>query len=602
MLENRTYIVQGVFVLVALTYVVKLFFLQVTNDTYKRRADNQAIKRFIEYPYRGVIYDRNGEILVYNVPVYDIMITPREVRLQDTLAFCRLMGLTRKQFDERMLAARTHPNSSYKPSAFMKQVSAEDFARMQDRLLDYEGFAVVPRTVRGYPHRSFANALGYIGEISSNQLEQLKGEYNSGDYIGISGLEYQYEQYLRGKRGVRHVLVDRHNVTKGRWQDGALDTTAVKGEDLICTIDLKLQQYGEHLMDGKIGSIVAIEPATGEVLSLVSGPSYDPNLLRGREFGQNFGRLQRDSLVPLFNRGIQAMYPPGSTFKLLEALIALQEDVLQPSTRIRCNRGIINCHGAHSFEDLRGAITNSCNPYFVDTFRRIINQKLSPNTFTDSRLGLIKWREYQLKFGLGRQLGIDIPNEKKGFIPAPEYYDRYYGEGRWKHSTIFSLGIGQGEVLVTPLQMANLAATIANRGYYVTPHLIKAIGETGEPLSEFREKNDVSVAAHHFEAVVQGMEDVVIRGTGQYRAKIPGLSVCGKTGTVQNPHGEDHSGFIAFAPKDDPKIAVAVYVENAGQGARAAASIASLMIEQYLLGEIKRKNIEAYVLAGRFVY
>ncbi|SDL79513.1 penicillin-binding protein 2 [Catalinimonas alkaloidigena] len=601
MIENRKYIVILAFLLIGMVYAAKLFMLQVVDDTYKRRADNNAVKRVMEYPYRGVIYDRNGAKLVYNEPVYDIMVTPREVHLDDTLAFCRLMHLTKEEVITKLAEAKDY--SYRKPSAFLKQVSGADFARIQDQLIEFPGFEVVPRTVRGYPHKSFANALGYIGEISPSQLEKMgKDQYSAGDYIGISGLEYQYERFLRGKRGVKYIMVDRHGINKGAFKDGKYDTTAVKGENLVCTIDLNLQQYGERLMNGKIGSIVAIEPATGEILSLVSGPSYDPNILRGREFGKNFSVLQKDSLVPLFNRGIQAMYPPGSTFKLIEALIALQEGVIHPETHIACNRAIINCHGPHSFPDLRSAITNSCNPYFVNTFKRIINQEVNPNTFIDSRIGLTKWREYQLRFGLGRQLGLDIPNEKGGFIPSPEYYDRYYGEGHWKHSTIYSLGIGQGEILVTPLQMANLAATIANRGYYVTPHLIKSIGESGQPLLEYQQKNFVGVEARHFETVVEGMADVVDHGTGQYRAKIPGLQVCGKTGTVQNPHGEDHSGFIAFAPKDNPKIAVAVYVENAGQGARAAASIASLVIEKYMLGEIKRKNIEDYALKGKFVY
>lgn len=596
--DSRKFIIGIAFLLVGVVYLAKLFSIQVMNGNYKSAAENNITKKIEEYPYRGLIKDRNGKLIVYNKPVYDLMVVPKEAVMTDTARFCALFGVTREEYIERLTKARAY--SYVKPSAFIKQMSTEDFGAIQDHLIDFPGFFIVPRTVRGYPNKVMASALGYIAEIDKGKLERdTTRYYKRGDYIGISGIEAKYEPYLKGKRGVRLKTVNVRGIEKGDYKGGKYDTLSIPGEDLVSTVDLSLQEYGEYLMQGKSGSIVAIEPATGEILSIISGPTYDPNILTGRELGKNFAALQNDTLVPLFNRPIMAQYPPGSMFKMVQALIGLQEGVITPHSRFQCNRALIACHGPHSNEDLKGAIKVSCNPYFYNTFRRIINQEVNPSTFADSKIGLGLWADYLDRFGLGRQLKIDLPGEKGGNVPRPSFYDRVYGEGRWKFSTIFSLAIGQGELGVSPLQMANLAAIIGNRGHYFTPHLVKKIGN-GDKLPEYLVKHETGVAPEHFAVVADAMEEVVETGTGQYRAKIKDIVICGKTSTVQNPHGEDHSGFMAFAPKDNPQIAVAVYVENAGQGARAAAAIASLMVEKYLKGEIQRKNIEEYVIKGKF--
>lgn len=598
--DSRKFVVGLVFLLVGGIFLAKLFAIQVMDGNYKSAAESNIIKKIEEYPYRGLIYDRNGELIVYNKPVYDLMVVPKEAQATDTGRFIQLFKITEEDFTARMQKARAY--SYAKPSAFLKQMTAEEFASVQDHLVDFPGFFITPRTVRAYPKPVMASALGYVAEVNDQKLAQdTTNYYKAGDYVGISGIEATYEPYLQGKRGVRLKTVNVRGIVKGDYEGGGYDTLSVPGKNLVSTVDISLQEYGEYLMKGKSGSVVAIEPSTGEVLTIISGPVYDPNILTGRELGKNYAALQADSLIPLFNRPIMAQYPPGSMFKLVQGLVALEEGVVEPHTRFQCNRALIACHGPHSNEDLKGAIKVSCNPYFYNTFRRIINQEVSSNTFQDSKAGMQLWADYIENFGLGGKLNIDLPGEKSGNVPKASYYDRAYGEGRWKFSNIFSLAIGQGELGVTPLQMANLAAIIANRGHYFTPHLVKKIGD-GEKLNKYLQKHESGVSPEHFVTVVDAMEEVVQNGTGQYRAKIKDIAVCGKTSTVQNPHGEDHSGFIAFAPKDNPQIAVAVYVENAGQGARAAAAIASLVIEKYLKGEIERKNIEEYVLKGKFVY
>lgn len=598
--DSRKIVIGVVFLLVGAIYLAKLFSIQVVSGNYKSAAESNIIKKVEEYPYRGLIYDRNMNLIVYNKPVYDLMVVPKEAQKTDTARFCQLFKITREEFTELTKKARAY--SYVKPSALLKQLSAEDFAAVQDHLIDFPGFFITPRTVRSYPYPIMANALGYIAEIDKSRLARDTTKYyKSGDYIGKSGVEQKYEPYLKGKRGVRLKTVNVRGIVKGDYKDGEYDTLSIPGKNLVATVDLTLQQYGEFLMNGKSGSIVAIEPSTGEILSIISGPNYDPNILTGREFGKNFSSLQQDSLIPLFNRPIMAQYPPGSMFKLVQSLIGLQEGVVSPHSRFQCNRSLVACHGPHSNEDLKGAIKVSCNPYFYNVFRRIINQEVSQNTFEDSKAGLQLWNEYLDRFGLGHTLDIDVPGEKGGHVPRPSFYDRIYGEGRWKFSTIRSLSIGQGELGVSPLQMANLAAIIANRGHYYTPHMIKKVGD-GSKLPEYEVRRESGVAPEHFTTVVDAMEEVVTSGTGSHRGKIKDIIVCGKTSTVQNPHGEDHSGFIAFAPKDNPQIAIAVYVENAGQGARAATAIASLMIEKYLKGEIQRKQIEDYVLKGKFIH
>ncbi len=600
--NNRKFVIRLTFILIAGIYLVKLFAIQVLSEDYQAKADSNIIDREIRYPFRGLIYDRNGKLIVYNAPVYNLEVVPKDVQLKDTLAFCEIFGITKEEFDEKITKAKQY--SYVKPSVFIKQISNTAFASVQDYLVDFPGFRIQARTNRSYTYRNLSNALGYIGEISSNQLQRDEENfYRQGDYIGILGIESKYEEQLRGKRGVKYKMVNVRGVEKGSYKDGTFDTLSVAGENLVSTVDIDLQEYAETLMMGKRGSIVAIEPKTGEILSFVSAPFYDPNLLTGRDYGKNYTKLASDTTKPLFNRPLMGAFPPGSIFKIVQALIGLEEGIIDPHTRFRCDRGIIACHGPHTNQDLRGAIEVSCNPYFWNVYRRLLNQGVSENTFVDTEIGLEKWRKYVMSFGLGHPLGIDLPHERAGYVPGPSLYDKIYGDNRWKFSTIYSNAIGRGELQIVPLQMANLAAIIANRGYYITPHMIKSIGEDGQSLAQYQEKNYTDVSPEHFEIAVEAMSDVIKHGTGM-RARLPDIEVCGKTGTVDNEDRgeEDHSVFIAFAPKDDPKIAVAVYVENAGQGARAAGGISGLMIERYLKGCTERPHMEEYILNGDFIY
>lgn len=601
--EGRREIVQLVFALVGIIFLVKLFFVQVLDNKYAELADGNAILREVEYPFRGLIYDRNRKLIVYNTPEYDIQAVIKDVKNFDSVKFCAVFGLTREELRAKFKEMKARKEySPFKPTLFLNQLSNIDFARVQDFLDEFPGFYIQARTTRAYQSPSLANALGYVSEISKESLARDASKiYKQGDYVGQSGIEAFYEEQLRGKRGVRFKLRNVKGIEKGSFKNGEYDTLSVPGANLYTGIDLDLQQYGEFLMQGKAGSIVAIEPATGEILSLVSGPSYDPTLLTGKNYSSNFKLISNDSLKPLFNRPLMAQYRPGSIFKIAQAMTALQEKVITPDTRIRCDRSIINCHGAHTNEDLRGAIANSCNPYFHNVLRRMLNKGVVNDPFEDTRVGLAEWNKHIMSFGFGTRLGIDLPNEKDGLIPTPAYYDRAYRNRPWKFSNIYSIAIGEGENLVVPIQMANFAATIANRGYYYTPHLIKAIGENGKPLPQYVERHYTTIDSSYFIIAVDAMQKVVEEGTGQYRARLADVIVCGKTGTVENnPPLFDHSVFIAFAPRDNPKIAISVYVEDAGQGARAAASIASLMIEKYLFGGTKRPHIEQYVLNNKF--
>jgi len=601
--ESRKEIVQIVIVLVGIIFLIKLFSIQILDKRYAQMAEGNAILRQVEYPFRGLIYDRNNKLIVYNTPEYDVEVITKEIRSFDSARFCEAFQMSMVDLRARFREMKARKEySPYKPTLFIDQLSNTDFARVQDRLDEFPGFYIQARTTRAYSSASLANALGYVSEINKDQLSNDKsGIYRQGDYIGQSGIEAYYEAQLRGKRGVRFKLRDVKGIEKGSFNEGKYDTLSVPGQNLITGIDIDLQQYGEFLMKGKAGSIVAIEPSSGEILSLISGPSYDPTLLTGKNYSSNFKLINSDSLKPLFNRPLMAQYRPGSIFKIAQAMTALQEGVISPETRIRCDRSIIGCHGAHSNEDLRGAIANSCNPYFYTVLRRMLNQGASKDPYEDTRIGLAEWNKHITSFGFGSPLGIDLPNEKNGLIPTPAYYDRAYRNRPWKFSNIYSIAIGEGENLVVPIQMANFAATIANRGYYYIPHLVKAIGEDGQPLPKYSERHYTSIDSAYFGIAVDAMQKVVEEGTGQYRARLADVIVCGKTGTVENaPPLFDHSVFIAFAPRDNPKIAISVYVEDAGQGARAAASIASLMIEKYLFGKTKRPHIEQYVLNNKF--
>ncbi|WP_114782881.1 penicillin-binding protein 2 [Botryobacter ruber] len=602
-LENRKYVIQTIFLVVGIVFAIRLFYIQVVDSSYKQAAETNAIKTIVQYPFRGLIYDRNGQLLVQNTPVYDLMIVPKEAKSPDSLRLCSLLNITIEDLRERIKKAKAY--SYVKPSIFYQKLSTEEFGHIQDNLIDFPGFYINARTARGYPHQSLAHALGYIAEISPRELEDTtyKG-YRPGDYIGKSGIEQAYEKYLMGRRGVKYKMVNVRGIEKGSFKDGAYDTLAIAGQNLISTIDLDLQKYGEFLMNGAKGSIVALEPSTGEILTYISSPFYDPNLLTGKEYGSNYLNLLKGQDKPMFNRPIMASSnPPGSIFKLVQALIALEEGVITPATQFYCNRALVNCHNHNSPLDLYGAIQQSCNPYFYQTYRALVNQGKSRNTFKDTSIGLAEWREQVLSFGFGQKLGIDLPNEKKGIVASPELYDKIYGKNRWKFSTIYSLSIGQGELGVTPLQMANFMAIVANKGYYYMPHIIRSIGEDGEPLPEYRVQNKTTVNPKHYIPVIEGMAAVARRGGTAAIANLEhlGITICGKTGTAQNPQGKDHAVFVAFAPKEDPKIAIAVYVENAGWGGSSAAPIASLMIEKYLTDSVSRKKVEEWVLSREYL-
>jgi penicillin-binding protein 2 len=601
--EGRREILQIVFVLIGIVFLIKLFFIQIVDNKYKDLADSNAILPQVEYPSRGLIYDRKGQLIAFNTPEFDVEVIMQDAKNFNEQRFCEVFHMSKPQLDKAFDDMKHRKEySRFKPTVLIDQLSVEDYARVSDHMDEFPGFYIVPRTGRAYSTGSLANALGYVSEVSKNQLENDSSNlYKQGDYIGQSGIEAYYEEVLRGTRGIRYKLRNVKGVEKGSWSNGDYDTLSIPGTDLVTGIDLELQQYAEYLLKGKSGSIVAIEPATGEILTFVSGPSYDPNQLTGRKYSNNYKLISGDTMKPLFNRPLMAQYRPGSIFKIAQAMSALQMGVITPETRIFCDRGHpMACHGNHTNEDLRGAITNSCNPYFYNVLRRMVNKGKTNDPFTDSRIGLADWNQYIQSFGFGQRLGIDLPNEKAGLVPTPAYYDRAYRGRPWKFSNIYSISIGEGENLVVPLQMANFAAIVANRGYYITPHIVKSIGENGKALPQYAEKHYTKIDAKYFDIAVDAMEAVVDHGTAT-RAKIPDMIVCGKTGTVQNEPRPTHSVFIAFAPRENPKIAISVYVEYAGQGARAAASIASLLMEKYMTGEVKRKYLEDYVIAGKFL-
>jgi penicillin-binding protein 2 len=605
MQENKRWVIQAIFVITALIFISRLFYLQIIDNSFKDAANGNAIRRHVLYPHRGQIYDRYGKLLVYNIPVYDLTITLKEVpKNLDTLALCRTLNITPTEFLTLIAEMKTERGfSTRKPCVFLKQLSQIEFAKIQDKLVDFPGFGFVPRTVRAYPHHSLANMLGYIGEISKSRLESQKDNYyQPGDYIGISGLESFYESQLRGRRGVKYTLVDVHGVEKGAFKNGEWDSLSVAGENLISSIDLELQQFCENLLQNKPGTIVAIEPETGEILAMVSYPTYDPNRLSGRQFSKNFTQLTRDPLKPLFNRALMSAYPPGSFFKIVQAAIGLQEGVITPETAFMVGTSPMKDHvpaGVHN--DLHAAIQWSSNTYFYHTFRRIILKDGNGNPFEDAAKGYANWREKVLTFGIGDRLGIDLPNEQKGILKKNAYFDKVYGPSRWKFSNLYSMSIGQGELGVVPVQMANLAAIVANRGWYYTPHLIKSVGKSGKPLAAYQEKHKTFADSKHFATIVEGMQDAVERGTVWKGALIDSITFCGKTSTVQNPQGKDHSAFIGFAPKNNPKIAVAVFLENAGWGGSEAAPIASLVIEKHLKKQIQRKNLEKWYREKNFL-
>ncbi|TAE26457.1 MAG: peptidoglycan glycosyltransferase [Cytophagales bacterium] len=598
MLENRKYIIIGVFCLVGLVYLSRLFYLQILDDSYSLESSNNSIKRVIEIPYRGQIYDRTGKLIVYNTPVYDLYVTPKQVRIPDTTAFLRMMEMTRPEFDSILQLAKDY--SPVKPSLFVRQLSKEDFARIQDALVDYRGFEPRMSSMRTYPAHTLANALGYVSEIGKKQLEnQDYPYYRQGDYVGHNGLEEQYEVELRGRRGVKFVMQNVRGVAKGSFKNGLYDTAAVAGKNLYTGIDVEVQRYADSLMQNRIGAVLAVDPATGEILASVSAPTYDPNLLSSRHFSKNYTKLVKDPYKPLINRPIMASYRPGSTFKLIQALIAQQQGTLFTHTFYGHGGSPMRCH-CRGGNSLRGAVQNSCNPYFYNVFRKYIYHNNNPNTFKASAIGLHEWHDAVVKFGIGQKLGVDLPSELKGNLPDVNTYDRVYGgENRWKFSNIYSLSIGEGELLISPLKLVNLAATIANRGWYITPHYVKGFGRIGQGIpQEYFQKHQTDIDYKHYLPVIEGMRMAVMAGTVTKMADIQGIDLCGKTGTSQNNkfgHKFDHSIFIGFAPMNNPKIAIAVFVEYGGWGGTAAGPVAALIAERYLKRKTEATKLDANV-------
>ena len=607
-LEKRKYIIGGFIVIIAAIFLVRLFDLQINDEKYKRSADSNAFLKKTVYPSRGLIYDRNGELVVFNQPAYDVMLIPRDVQPFDTLDFCATLNITKEQFDKRitdMKDRRLNPGySSYTPQRLITQLSAQDYGRLQEKLYRFPGFFIQKRILRQYKHPTAANVLGNIREVSGDDIKR-DDYYSPGDYTGDLGIEKSYESHLRGVKGVEILIRDARGRIQGRYEDGANDVEPISGRDLRLSLDIKLQQYAESLMVGKRGAVVAIEPATGEVLCMVSMPNYDPTLLVGRQRGENYRKLVNDDSWPLFDRALMGAYPPGSTFKPTQGLIFLQEGIIDLSTAYPCSHGYINgglrvgCHAHGSPLPLKPALQTSCNAFFCWGFKAMIDRR---SKYGSSAKAFEIWKNHLVSMGYGYKLGIDLPSESRGFIPNAKFYDKFYSEGHWSANTIISVSIGQGEILATPLQIANLGATIANRGWFVTPHVVKEIQDTVMD-AEILKRRYPTVESHHYADVAEGMRMAVTGGTCR-RAAIPGIEVCGKTGTAQNPHGKDHSAFMGFAPYQDPKIAVAVYVENGGWGATYGVPIGSLVMEKYLTGSIapERKYMEEQMMNSSIFY
>lgn len=593
-MKNRVIIVSIIFIVTALIFTVKLFFLQVVDTEYKLSADNNTLRYVTQYPSRGIVFDRTGKILVSNKIYYDLKFVHKTLQKFDTLAFCGLIDISKDEFTKIFEDSK----NSIHPVIIKNQITPEEFAYIEEQLYKYPGFYSEKRTLREYAKPIGAHVLGYVGEVN---IDELKDDpyYKPGDYKGKSGIELIYEKYLRGRKGVEIYNVNVHGKIQSRYKEGKYDTTAVAGYDIVSTIDSELQAYGELLMKNKIGGIVAIEPATGEILALISSPTYDPNLFTGKKLADNYKSVEKSEGKPLFNRALRSMQPPGSPFKLVNALIGLENKLINDQTVFvtagyDAGSHIVKDHisGAISFEK---SIQFSSNAYYCHVYKKIISD-VRFQSYADA---YDNWKVYVQSFGLGVNLGTDLDFEKQGILYSSSYYDRYYGKKRWNYNTIISLAFGQGELGFTPLQTANMTSAIANRGFFYTPHIVKEI-KGFEIDRKFKTKHFTKVSESYFEPVVNAMELVVSAGTG-ISAYFPGIQICGKTGTAQNPHGEDHSIFVAFAPKDNPKIAISVLIENAGFGATWAAPIASLMIEKYLNRTISRPWLEEYIINKSFI-
>lgn len=594
-------LLSSIIVIIGITFIGRLSYLQIFSFSPDQVLEDPAIKRVYDYPERGYIYDRNGKLLVGNDPAYDVMVIPREVRELDTLEFCGLLGIDRKKFKKELRKARIY--SPRLPSVFVPQLSKQDYAKLQEKMRHYRGFYIQKRSLRYYDTNSAANVLGYISEVNERDLAK-NPYYVQGELTGRTGVEKQYEDILRGRKGVQYIQKDRYNRDIGKYKNGILDTLPEQGLEISITLDKALQEYGERLMHGKRGGIVALEPATGEILSMISGPTYDPALLVGRKRSRNYSKLHYDSIAnPTWDRSILAEPSPGSPFKTLNALVALQEGVITPGTTVKCHNGFYvgrtkrGCHCGGGMRNLNNGIYESCNAYFANAFRKIYEK------FETTDKGMDVWEKHMKSFGLGQYLGYDLPTGRKGRIPSKEYYDKWYGDNRWTSSYIISNSIGQGEVAATPIQLANMTAAIANRGYYFTPHILKKVDGKEITIPDYVEPKHTTIDKRHFEPVIRGMADVYKEGTARW-LRIPDIEIAGKTGTVENftkidsvrVQLTDHSLFVAFAPIENPRIAIAVYIENGYYGSRYAGHIASLMIEKYIKGEITRTDLEKRML------
>ena len=594
-------------ILSSFIFVLRLFWVQLIDINDVKLSNKNSVEKVYNFPERGYVFDRNDRLVVGNELFYDLMVIPAELKPIDTLEFCKILKITKTTLIDKINKAKKY--SRFKPSVFLSQISKTDYAIIQEKLWKYKGYSVRKKSNRNYLLNSASNILGYISEVNDYEVKD-NSYYESGELIGRQGIEKSYEKKLRGLKGVSYFEKDNFNRTTGSYKEGIYDTLLKPAKNINLTIDSNLQVYGDSLMINKFGSIIAIEPESGEILSLINAPSFDPNLLIGRERSTNYLKLKNDTIgKPLFDRGLQGMYPPGSTFKLINGLIALQEDIITPSTKILCNAGhfysnkrFMKCHcKPGTYNDLNKAIYNSCNTYFATIYKKTIDK------YSNSKQGIDNWKNHVNSFGLGNYLGYDHPLGQPGLIPDSKYYDKWYPNNRWRAATTISNGIGQGEILTTPIQLGNIAASIANRGWFIIPHFVKKISNDSIKL-KYREKKYSSIDSIHFEKIVQGMYDVIEKGTAQ-NSKIRGIEIVGKTGTAENfikidgvrKQLTDHSIFIGFAPKENPKIAIAVFIENGYWGTRWAAPIASLMMEKYLNKKIKRKYLEKYIFNGNLM-
>ena len=594
-LANRQYIIAALVVIIGVIYTIQLFNLQILSPQYRDYADSNAFLRRTLYPARGAIYDRNGELLVYNSPTYDVMMVVREMTRFDTLDFCRTLDIDIDRFhvlDAEMRDLRRNPGySSYTPQLFMSQLDAEEYGLLQEKLYKFPGIYIQSRTERQYNFPNMGLILGYVAEVDKNKMA-ADPYYLRGDYVGKSGIELSHELDLRGEKGVEILLRDAHGRVQGRYDEGNQDKAPVSGKDLTLGIDIELQAYGELLMQNKVGSIVMIEPSTGEILAMISAPSYDPALLTGKDFGRNYQALENDPYKPLINRSIAGTYPPGSTFKAAQGLVFLEEEIITPETMFSCYGGYPplggrpRCHGHHSPLAIQYALATSCNSFFSYGLNYMLNNRTK---YANTRESFDVWRDHMVNMGFGYRLGIDLPSEKRGFIPNSKFYSTVFNTERWHVHNIISISIGQGEILTTPLQIANLGATIANRGHFYTPHVVSEV-KNGNLESAFTTKHETGIDRAHYELTVKGMADAVTVGTCRGINLEPLVEVCGKTGTSENPHGDDHSLFMGFAPKDNPEVAIAVIVENGRYGATNAVPIARLMLQKYFRGEIPESD------------